>query len=211
MKKFRLRVVLWRFRYLILAATVCAIFLGLTQAILSLKAPEYEILVASRNLPAGTVLEQEDLSVEKIEGSYVPPKSDGNREGYLGKTLAASLPKGYPLSRDLLLGEEFLNTVLPGERIVSVTIRKDGTEALVKPGMVVTVFSGLTVDEVNLQVEPIVARATVVGIRTEKSKEGLFINQSESQVYFLAIPEDEVNLLVGHSARAPVKLVVHAP
>lgn len=206
MRVTRVNAFLWRCRYLLVCATVAAVVFSLLGHLEGLKPATHEIVVAARDLPAGSVLAKDDVTRVSVPEGFLP---EAQVEDLSGFTLAASVPEGYPLSTDLVLNSEFLQFAPPGHSIVSVTIANDGTLELAQVGSHVAVYPGVSVEGELAQVEPLVPEAVLVGVAGKESSSGLLSTQSESQQVYLAVPEQFVNVLVGHSVGSAVKLVMY--
>lgn len=207
MRVTRLNAFLWRCRYLLVCATVAAVVFSLFGHLKGLRPATHEIVVAARDLPAGSVLAKDDFERVRVPSDFL---SRASVEDLSGFTLAASVPEGYPLSSDLVLNSEFLEFAPPGHSIVSVTITNDGTLELAQVGSHVAVYPGARVEDELAQVEPLVPEAVLVGVAGTESSGGFLSSQADTQQVYLAVPTQFVNVLVGHSVGRAVKLVIYA-
>lgn len=95
------RAVLARRRGLALLCAAAAVLSGL-QALRPPPAPATEVLTATRDLPAGTVLARADLTTRRFADGTVPDGVLGAES--VGRTLADGVRRGEPLTDERLVG-----------------------------------------------------------------------------------------------------------
>ncbi|MDQ2884389.1 MAG: SAF domain-containing protein [Actinomycetota bacterium] len=144
-------------RTLLLRRTIAALLVGLA-AVLAL-APgraspaDDEVVVAARDLAAGTVLGPGLVTLRGIPEQVVPDGAARVPSAVLGRTLAAPVRRGEPLTDVRLTGSDLTRTISTNPDTVSVSLR------LADPGVATLLRPGATVDVVTVgerQDEPVV-------------------------------------------------------
>ena len=151
--------VLWRGsgfgRTLLLRRATAAVLVGVA-AVLALT-PEtgsaVAVVVAARDLAPGTVLEASEVTMRGLPAPVVPEGAARTPTTVLGRTLAAPVRRGEPLTDVRLTGPDLARTVPAGPDAVSVPLR------LADPDVATLLHPGATVDVVTVgkrQDEPVV-------------------------------------------------------
>lgn len=96
-----------------------------------------QVRVAARDLPAGTVLGRDDLATAAFSPGTVP---DGVVETPAGRTLAAAVTRGEPITRPRLVGPE-LAAADPDRRAVPVRFPDSAQVAMLRPGDLIEVWA----------------------------------------------------------------------
>jgi Flp pilus assembly protein CpaB len=111
------------------------------------------VVVAARDLAPGTVLEAREVTLRALPAQVVPDGAARAPTAVLGRTLAAPVRRGEPLTDVRLAGPELTRSVSTNPELVSVPLRlaDSGVAALLRPGATVDV---VTVGE--RQDEPVV-------------------------------------------------------
>jgi pilus assembly protein CpaB len=101
------------------------------------------VVVAARDLSPGTVLEASEVTLRALPAQAVPDGSARIPSAVLGRTLAAPVRRGEPLTDVRLAGPELARTVTTNPDTVSVPLRLADPEvaALLHPGAAVDVVS----------------------------------------------------------------------
>ena len=103
--------------------------------------PQTKVVVAARDLGAGTTLRDSDLTVVEMPRSQAPPDAVEDTATLVGKTLAVVRFKGEPITRRHLGPAVRLH---PDERGVAVKVSVErGLAGLLRPGMKVGVVATL--------------------------------------------------------------------
>lgn len=89
-----------------------------------------EVLLAARDLPAGTVLTDDDLTLRPFPSALLPT---GTAEAAAGRVLAAPLARGEVVTDVRLVGPA-LAEAQPGDTVVPVRLPDPGMAALLRPG-----------------------------------------------------------------------------
>jgi pilus assembly protein CpaB len=151
--------VLWRGsgfgRTLLLRRATAAVLVGVA-AVLALTpatGSAVAVVVAARDLAPGTVLEAREVMMRGLPAPVVPEGAARTPVSVLGRTLAAPVRRGEPLTDVRLTGLELARTVSAGPDAVSVPLR------LADPDVATLLHPGATVDVVTVgerQDEPVV-------------------------------------------------------
>jgi pilus assembly protein CpaB len=111
------------------------------------------MVVAARDLAPGTVVGSGEVMLRELPPQVVPDGAARSPTVVVGRTLAAPVRRGEPLTDVRLTGSELTRAVSPGPEMVSVPVR------LADPGVAAVLHPGVTVDVVTiseLQGEPVV-------------------------------------------------------
>ncbi len=151
--------VLWRGsgfgRTLLLRRVAAAVLVGVA-AVLALtpgKGSAVAVMVAARDLAPGTVLEAGEVTMRELPGPVVPDGAARAPATVLGRTLAAPVRRGEPLTDVRLTGPDLARTVPSSPDAVSVPLR------LADPDIAALLHPGAAVDVVTVgerQDEPVV-------------------------------------------------------
>lgn len=136
------RAIRWHRRGIGIAAAVVCLFACLS--VLSPEAPESApVVVAGRDLPAGTRLAATDLRVVLMPVEFVPSQALDTPEAAVGRTLTAALTSGSAITAaSTLNGRESEGA---DERLVPFRVPDAATVSLLQVGDIITVV-GATVD-----------------------------------------------------------------
>ena len=121
---------LWRYRF-VLAALCLAWTVVLLVPALQPVPPGQSVLVADRDLPAGTVLEARDLT--RVELPEAPDAALG-RGDLVGQRLAVAVPAGLPLVPSLLVGAGVAEGAPPGTVVAPVQLADPALVQLLQVG-----------------------------------------------------------------------------
>lgn len=143
--------VLWRgsgFRRMLLLRRVAAALLVGLAAVLALtpgpgSAAGVSVVVATRDLTPGTVLGAGELTLHGLPAQVVPDGAARATATVLGRTLAAPVRRGEPLTDVRLAGPDLARAVSADPAAVSVPLRLPDPDvaALLHPGAVVDVVT----------------------------------------------------------------------
>jgi pilus assembly protein CpaB len=117
------------------------------------------VLVAARDVPAGTTLAGEDVRVRELPLAYVPTGAVHEVSGAVGHVLAGSARSGEPITDVRLVGTEntLLSTGDPNSVAVPVRLTDPAVAELLRPGS--------HVDVVSVEPPLLAADAVVVTVR----------------------------------------------
>ncbi|MGH3900109.1 MAG: Flp pilus assembly protein CpaB [Pseudonocardiaceae bacterium] len=151
--------VLWRgsgFGRTVLLRRGAAAVLVSVAAVLALtpgKESAVVVVVAARDLPPGTVLEASEVTMRGLPAQVVPDGAVRTPATVLGRTLAAPVRRGEPLTDVRLTGPDLARAVPTDQNAVSVPLR------LADPDIATLLRPGAAVDVVTIgerQDEPVV-------------------------------------------------------
>jgi pilus assembly protein CpaB len=111
------------------------------------------VVVAARDLAPGTVVGAGEVTLRELPPQVVPDGAARSPGVVVGRTLAAPVRRGEPLTDVRLTGSELIRAVTPDPTMVSVPLR------LADPGVATVLHPGVTVDVVSIserQGEPVV-------------------------------------------------------
>lgn len=135
----RARLLLWRLRRPAAAVLTAGAAALTVQAVRSPGPPTTPVLVAARDLPAGTALAAEDLDLRALPTATLPAGSSADPTALIGARTAVALPTGLPVVPSLLT--DTLATGPPGTVVVPVRFADDATAVLLTPGRRIDVVS----------------------------------------------------------------------
>lgn len=130
----RLRILLWHARPLLVGGALVLVALAVVRTLAPPPTPTTAVLVAARDVPAGTALSTADLDLARFPPHLVPDsalRSDGD---VLGRRTAVPLSRGTVLGETLLAGERFAVAPPAGAVIVPVRLSTASTAGLLRPG-----------------------------------------------------------------------------
>jgi Flp pilus assembly protein CpaB len=101
------------------------------------------VVVAARDLAPGTVLEASEVTLRGLPAQVVPEGATRIPAAVLGRTLAAPVRRGEPLTDVRLTGSDLVRAVTTNPDAVSVPLRlaDPGVAALLRPGTAVDVVT----------------------------------------------------------------------
>ncbi len=151
--------VLWRgsgFGRTLLLRRIAAAVLVVVAAVLALapgKGSAVAVVVAARDLAPGTVLHASEVTMRGVPTQVIPDGTARTADAVLGRTLAAPVRRGEPLTDVRLTGPDLVRTISAEPDAVSVPLR------LADPDVAALLHPGATVDVVTVgerQDEPVV-------------------------------------------------------
>lgn len=223
----RWRALLWRWRIRIAAACLAAAAALIPTALRPPTAPTVPVVVAARELPAGTTLAAEDVRTVRIGADVAPSPAPDREDAVLGQRTAVGVPAGTPLVPGVVHGVGIRPAVPPGLTLAAVRLADPGVARLLRPGDRVTLLAGRsdptgteTGTETSAETgtetgtERLVARALVVEIQgdaAEASSGGLLAPSSAVDVeplILLAVSTEEATRLAGAALTASITAVL---
>ena len=120
-----------------LAAIVCLALAGVTalqghdRAVAADPAP---VVIAARDLPAGTVLHAGDVRLARWSPVQIPPRSVRSLDQVVGATIAAGMDRGEPITTARIRGPGITTGLTAGLVAVTVTITGPNALALIGAG-----------------------------------------------------------------------------
>lgn len=183
----------------------------------------HPVVVAARNLAAGSALTQGD--VEIVQWPIRPEAAFDDSTGLIGEVLRDDLARGEPLTQRLL-SRGLSRNLKPGERAVAIALDDlSGATNRIVPGDLVDVFFTLTQD--NREITDTQSRLLLPRVRVlafgaqsvdgpasadERVASGRSSgNASGARSAMLAVPLQEVNALLLASRSGKLQLVLRSP
>ncbi|HLS16159.1 MAG TPA: SAF domain-containing protein [Beutenbergiaceae bacterium] len=208
----RIRARLWRLRWL-----VAALCVGLAAAIVVYQLrppppPSSTVVVAARDLPAGTVLSEQDLASEAM-----PPQYPGmsQTEHAVGERLAVGLPAGAALSPSMLLGAGLVAAAPPGTVVLPVRLADAALMQLARPGDRLDLYlASADAAGTGAEADRVAQDALFLSLLSEESQETSLLSPApvgsdgNETVVVLAVRESDATLLTGASSVAAFRAVL---
>jgi len=106
-------------------------------------APEHrsQVVVAVRALRPGTVLAAADLGAVRWPDGLVPGSAVRELTGAVGRTVAAAMTRGEPLTTARLLDTGIAAALEPGQVAATITLADGGQAAILQAGALVDVYA----------------------------------------------------------------------
>ncbi|NKX53702.1 Flp pilus assembly protein CpaB [Arthrobacter mobilis] len=200
-----------RRHYRLLAALLLCAAAGLTvQALTPAPLSTVPVVVASGDLPAGTVLAPGHLDVQPYPGSAGPPGSSAVRDGLVGQRLASALRAGSPVLDTSLVGPGLLAGSPPGTVAVPVRPADPSTVQLVAPGQLVDIVLSSGNGLEQPAASTVLARSVAVLWKADGGAGAgdLLGGTSPEGLVVVAASPAEATALAGSSSRGQVFLVL---
>ena len=153
----RLRRALVRQRRLVTALLVGTAVTAALSAVAPAPPRLATVAVAVRDLPGGWVLSAADVTLARVPPDAVPGGAFPDASAVLGRTLAAAVRRGEPLTDVRLLGPGLLAGT-SGLVAVPARLADAGSAAMVEPGDLVDVLAAAAVDPVGSGLPPTTAQ-----------------------------------------------------
>jgi pilus assembly protein CpaB len=163
---------------------------------------DVSIVVAARDLPAGSTLSGGDVSVRSVSADAAPGGAMSSPPMAVGRVLAGPVRSGEPLTDVRFVGpaDTALTTGDPNSVAVPVRLADPGVADLLRPGIRVDV---VTLDP-DRQSDPVLAgNATVVTIRDTAGTQG-----QSGRLVVVAVPRQLATRLAAASLRQPVTVTL---
>lgn len=206
-RKVRIRASLWRTRFIILAFAVVAALASVISAIDDLAPATTTITVASSSLPAGHILTESNLREAKVPAVLVP--KDATRVEP-GDVLSVPASEGFPLTRQMVVSDEFLDLAPPGSVILPVTIDSAGLGTLLSPGKTVALYAPADDFSESHEAVEVVSNATIVGIGTnpEELNYSTISGSGNKAQIFVAVARNATTVVLGYGSSTTMRVVV---
>jgi pilus assembly protein CpaB len=184
-RRWQLRRALARYRRLLAALLVAGAVTAGISAVAPAPPPTVAVVVAARDLPAGARLGPADLATARVPPQAVPDGAYAGPSPPMGRSLAAPLRRGEPVTDVRLLGPGLLAGTT-GLVEVGVRLADPGSGALVAPGDLVDVLAAAP-DPVG-GVDAATAMATAASGEPARSGTGPAAATVAESVRVLAVP-----------------------
>ncbi|CAM5789882.1 SAF domain-containing protein OS=Cellulomonas persica OX=76861 GN=CPE01_28490 PE=4 SV=1 [Cellulomonas persica] len=200
------RGVLWRWRFVVAALGVG---LAATSALQVLRPPEpvmRAVVVAARDLPAGTTIGAADVRVAQVpEGLAVAGTTPGSGE-VVGESVAVPVPAGLPVVPGLLASGALVGP--PGTVVAAVRLADPAMAALLEPGTRIDVLAAAA--ETGAQGVVVARRALVLPVAPGAGDDGwaASLASGDTAPVLVAVSPDEAAALSGAAVSALLSAVV---
>jgi len=184
--------VLLRRRLLAALLTLLAVAAGL-HALAPPAPATVALTVAARDLPAGSVLRERDLAQVAVDPGSRP---DGVVEAAAGRTLAAPVRRGEPITDLRLVGASY-TAGRPDLVAVPVRLPDPGVAALLRPGEEVTL---LATDPAAGSTERL-GEVLVLAVPPEEASTTAVMDPGSGRLVVVGVHDDEVEPVTGAAAR----------
>lgn len=160
-----------------------------------------QILVAARDVPVGTPLTPDDLTLIPVQAEPLSDDTLHTPDHAIGKTTATALKRGDILTPRSVLGKELAAALAPSHSaaaaLVPVKLADPATAALIYPGVEVSVVRA------DKDRTDIIARGARVVFATEKEKGKL-----SAGTVLLVLPPAEAQQVAAASLSSPLTVVI---
>ena len=129
-----MRVLLWRTRRI--RAVLLLVLVGLALARQAAPPPPVSVpvVVAARDVDAGSALDAADLRVAHVPAGLAPQAAHADVQALVGRTVAVAVPRGLPLVDASLAGDRFAVDAPEGTVVVPVQVGAGAVTGLLRPG-----------------------------------------------------------------------------
>lgn len=208
----RFRAFIFRKRRLIAAGFLCAAAGVTVEALVPSEPTTVQVVAASQDLPVGTVLTPDQLSLVQLPEAAVPEHSFESKELVAGQQLATPVYAGDILAQNFLVGAGLLAGSPEGTVAVPLRPADASTIQLLSAGqrvdVVLSTGNGFEVSAKNT----VLARGLPVLWTSEEAGSGPFAapTSAEDGLVVVAANPDEAAALAGASTTGQVHLVLTA-
>ena len=154
--------------HIILALFLAALAGGLVWYYINANSPSVKVVVASKNLPIGTVLGSQNVTVKTYPASVVPQDAQTSMDSVAGKTVVSGkifsgevIRKGH-IAADTGSLKAALASIAPGREAMDLPAETSAELRGVKVGDKVNVYTEVTVDKDTTVVDCIAREAIVI-------------------------------------------------
>lgn len=200
MNIIRIRAILWRMRFILVAMTVCAIVAGILEGLSEMSPATRPVLVTAEALPAGIELSASNIKVANVAVALIPEGVLTDASTALDKVLVTALPRGMPIAASSLLSNDFLKSAPPGYAIVAISLASEGTQTLAEPGSTVALYATST-ETSEQKTTPLVSRAIIMGVGAEESGGSMISSNEKAQTFYVAVPNSDVGHVLAENGR----------
>lgn len=205
----RLRRLLWRSRRVIAAVCVAAAVGLVVDALRPSPPATTPAVVLARDVPAGTVLSDRDLTVARLPVGTVPRTALTDPRAARGSPVAVSLPSGSLLTPGLLVGPGLADGAPPGSVVVPVPLADGGSARLARPGSRIHLLASAADQAGTGGPAEVVAEDVLVLAELPPGTSGGVLGTGEQGpgTVYVATDARAARLLVGAGAWSPLRAV----
>ncbi len=160
------------------------------------------VMVAARDLTAGSVLTPDDLAARRYPVALVPARALTDTTDATGRTLSVALSTGTPLTSSNLSGASSL--AAPGERLVPFRLADAALLALVSVGDLVTVVATAG----DGSVVTVAEQVRVAALPSEASGSGFLASGGTGAVVVVSCPPKTAVALAGWAATSALGIAI---
>ena len=194
-KRVRRIVVRWRRPLAAILAGLSVLLLW--SALRSPEGPREPLVVAARDIAAGTTLTAADLSTSSLPQAYLPPGALTDAGGAIGQITATALRAGEPVT-DTRLANGTLR-IERGLSAVPIRLADAGLGALLSPGLHIDVVAASEESSGRI----IAADVRVVAVPRPGS-----LSTQQGTLVIVAAPRDEAVVLAATAASVPLSAIL---
>ncbi len=196
---------MWRWRWVGVALFAV---LAIQALVPEKQEPSFATVVAARPLSGGERVQDGDVQVIMLAEDL--PDVAREAELVIGEFVVTPVSEGAPVLTSNLLSSEFLSRAPKGTVIAALPVADAGGLGIVQPGVTVNLYS--PPDEFTDGAATLVARDVLVaGIAQEKGTSTFLGSTEDTRVFYLAVPERDIDKVIGASTRAPLHAVLSGP
>jgi len=204
----RARRLLWRWRHALLLAALAAGTWTVVGELRPAPPPTLDVLVLTRDVPAGTELTSADVRTTALPRDLVSPGMLRAPPQAAGERVAVALPAGFPLAAEVLVGPGLADGVAAGEVVVPVRVADAAAARSLRPGDRVDLLAASADAASSEGAARVVAAGALVLARDDGTDGGLLGGQEDPPLLFVALPRGAAPAVVGASAWAPLRVVL---
>ena len=168
-----------------IAATLAALgVLLLGSAIVPKQDSGIEVLVATRQLAAGSVLTQEDFKFSELNKASFWESAASDPDELIGRTLSRNLVANQPISSTDVIGPGLLDGLPTNYVAVSLPLSTGTNTSLLNLGSAIDVYS--TAND-GLNIGKLVASRAIILAKPTNSKDSLFAGSSLSNAIIIGV------------------------
>lgn len=185
------------------AASVLVVLAGIAAVRPDPQGGQVEVVVASRDLPPGTALTADDVSLQSRSARTVPDGTTIDAETVLHSTLTGPVRRGEVLTDVRLLGSRFTEAAAgPDSRVVGIHPADAALTDLVRPGDVIDVVSTAPDDTAGSAGVPrVLASGGIVVLVSDKGNH-------DDRVVLVALPATAAVAVAGATLTQSVTLTL---
>lgn len=209
----RLRVVLWRLRFLLVALCLAVSVEAVVTAIAPPASKHMEVIVAARDISAGKVVSASDFQTVQVDMNTLPSDVYTNQNSLNGLTLAVSVPAGMPIWPAMLVSESLVEKAPAGTSVATIDIADDTEASLLQAGRRVSILAppGTLRNSGLAEAETLSEGAIILALESSANNSsglgGAFSVTKPRRKIHLAINSKDANLVIGVAASTPLKLI----
>ncbi len=167
------------------------------------------VVVTTRDVASGELLETADLAVRETAADFAGLISSVDEA--VGDYLVGPLPEGAPVLASHLLTSEFLENSAEGTVIAPLAIVDAGGIALMQVGVQVDLYAMPDEFSTASKAQLLVKGVRVAGISTTKGSSNVLATTEDTHVFYLEIPQESIERVLGAGSRAPLHAVLSGP